>query len=111
MSCDHIFLPESSSWVNIMLHAKNQLPRWSGSGLKVCGGGVGGLVVYIPITLSLQLELCWVELGCDNILQGHDKGWVRLPQPNAGRKKQEKNPETPFFRKEFPQRLLQPYAG
>ena len=20
-----------------------------------------------PITLSLQLELCWVELGCDNI--------------------------------------------
>ena len=27
-----------------------------------CGGGG---VVYGPFTLSLQLELCWIELGCD----------------------------------------------
>jgi hypothetical protein len=32
------------------LYTENQLPRWSGSGLKVCGG-----VGYTPIALSLQL--------------------------------------------------------
>ena len=32
------FLHESSSWVKIGLHAENQLPGWSGSCLKVCGG-------------------------------------------------------------------------
>ena len=32
-------LHESSSWVKIGLHAENQLPGWSGSGIKVCGGG------------------------------------------------------------------------
>ena len=34
-------LHESSSWVKIGLHAENQLPGWSGSGLKVSGGGGG----------------------------------------------------------------------
>ena len=29
------FVRESSSWVKIGLHAENQLPGWSGSGLKV----------------------------------------------------------------------------
>ena len=29
------FVHESSSWVKIGLHAENQLPGWSGSGLKV----------------------------------------------------------------------------
>ena len=38
----NFFLHESSSWVKIGLHAENQLPGWSGSGLKVCGGWVGG---------------------------------------------------------------------
>ena len=36
------FLHESSSWVKIGLHAENQLPGWSGTGLKVfrwVGGG------------------------------------------------------------------------
>ena len=38
------FLHESSSWVKIGLHIKNQLPGGSGSGLKVCRGWwVGGL--------------------------------------------------------------------
>ena len=32
------FLHESSSWVKIGLHAENELPGWSGSGLKVCRG-------------------------------------------------------------------------
>ena len=30
---------KSSSWVKIGLHAENQLPGWSGSGLKVCRVG------------------------------------------------------------------------
>ena len=30
-----LLLQESSSWVKIGLHAKNQLPGWSGSGLNV----------------------------------------------------------------------------
>ena len=62
---DPIFLRESSSWIKIGLHLENQLPGWSGSVLKVCGGW---FVVYRPITLSLQLKFCWVELGCDKIL-------------------------------------------
>ena len=34
--CGSNFFPhESSSWVKIGLHAENQLPGWSGSGLKV----------------------------------------------------------------------------
>ena len=57
-----LFLHKSSSWVEIRLHAKNQLPGYPGSGLKVSGGWRGDR----PITLSLQLEMCWVELGCDN---------------------------------------------
>ena len=34
-----IFWHESSIWVQIRLRAENKLPRWSGSGLKVFGGG------------------------------------------------------------------------
>ena len=37
------FLHISSTWVKIRLYTENQLPRLSGSGLKVCGGGVGGV--------------------------------------------------------------------
>ena len=37
----NFFLHESSSWVKIGLHAKNQLPGWSGSGVKDCRGGGG----------------------------------------------------------------------
>jgi hypothetical protein len=48
-----LFLNISSSWVKIRLYSENQLPRLSGSGLKVCvgWGGVG----YTPIAVSLQL--------------------------------------------------------
>ena len=48
---------KSSSWVKIGLHAENQLPGWSGSGLKVWRGWVVG---YKPIIWSNQLELSWV---------------------------------------------------
>jgi hypothetical protein len=34
--------PISFSWVKIRLYTQNQLPRSSGSALKVCGGWVGG---------------------------------------------------------------------
>ena len=53
---------ESFSWVEIRLNSENQLHGYPGNGLKVSVwvGGDG------PITLSLQLELCWVELDCDN---------------------------------------------
>ena len=62
----NFFWHESSNWVKIGLHAENQLPGWSGSGLKVCrvvvvGGGLE------PIIESHQLWLSWVmvELGFD----------------------------------------------
>ena len=41
--CLHI----SSSWVELRLHTKNQLPRLSGNGLKVCGGVVGVVVLTV----------------------------------------------------------------
>ena len=41
------FWHSSSSWVKIRLYTKNQLPRLSGSGLKVCVG-------YIPLMWSHQ---------------------------------------------------------
>ena len=44
---DIFFLHESSCWVKIGLHAENQLPGWSGSGLKVFRGAGGW--VRIPI--------------------------------------------------------------
>ena len=59
---------ESSSWVEIRLHAENQLPGYPGSGLKVTvvwwwwGGDR-------PITLLLKIELCLVELGCFKIFK------------------------------------------
>ena len=51
-------LYESSNRVDIRLHTENQLLRYSGSGLNV-------FVLWIYFTLSLQFELCWVELGCN----------------------------------------------
>ena len=64
------FLHESSSWVKIGLHAENQLPGWSGSGLKVCvvGGGwwVGGGWVLTHNLVKPTL-LVKVELGFDNL--------------------------------------------
>jgi hypothetical protein len=35
-----LLLHISSSWVKIRLYTKNQLPRLSGSGLKIYGGGL-----------------------------------------------------------------------
>ena len=57
--------PHSSS---IRLHPKNQFPGYPASGLKVSGGWVE------DITLSPQLKLCWVELGCDTYRLGY--GWI-----------------------------------
>ena len=46
----YFFLHNSSSWVKIRLHTKNQLPRLSGSALKVSvvvvGWGGGGPTKY-----------------------------------------------------------------
>jgi hypothetical protein len=47
------------------LYTENQLPRLSGSGQKVCGGG-WVVVGYTPIALSHQLRF-WLKLGCDNL--------------------------------------------
>ena len=64
------FLHESSSWVKIGLHAENQLPGWSGSGLKVFRwwwvGGGGGLHTHNRVKPTL---LVMVELGFDKILR------------------------------------------
>ena len=51
---------------DIRLHTENQLLRNYGSCLKVTVGWWWVLTNHEPITLSLQLELCLVELGCDN---------------------------------------------
>ena len=58
------FLYISSSWVKIRLHTENQLPRWSGSALKVCLGWWVVVVQPIPLSLPTRVE---VEVGCDNI--------------------------------------------
>ena len=58
----YFFLHESSSWVKIGLHAENQLPGWSGNGLKVFRWW-WVVVGYIPIIVSNQLywlRLSWV---------------------------------------------------
>ena len=46
----NLFCPISFSLVKIRLYTENQLPRFSGSALKVCvgGGGGGGWVVCKP---------------------------------------------------------------
>ena len=64
--CVKFFLHESSSWVKIGLHAENQLPGWSGSGLKVCGGwvvGGGWVLTHNRVKPTLLVK---VELGFDN---------------------------------------------
>ena len=49
----------SSSWVKIRLHTENQLPRLSGSALKVrLGGGV--MVQLVTLSTPTRVE---VELG------------------------------------------------
>ena len=57
------FLHISSSWVNLRLHTKNELPMMPESALTVpvWGGGVGSY----PL-LSLAPTPVEVELGCDN---------------------------------------------
>ena len=58
------FLHESSSWVKIGLHAENQLPGWSGTGLKVFRWWVGGgLHTHNVVKPTLLVK---VELGFDN---------------------------------------------
>ena len=53
---------QRTSLVEIRLHNENQVPwKWYKS---LCG--VGDVVGYGPITFSIQLELSWVELDCDN---------------------------------------------
>jgi hypothetical protein len=56
-----MFLHISSIWVKIMLYTENQLPRLSGSGLKVCDGvvGVGGLDTNCLVTPTSFL----IEVG------------------------------------------------
>ena len=61
MSSSFFFLCRLSSWVKIRLHTENQLPRLSGSALKVPGGG--GVGSY-PL-LSQAPTPVEVELGCD----------------------------------------------
>ena len=39
LGSNFFWVHKSSSWVKIGLHAENQLPGWSGSGLKVSDGG------------------------------------------------------------------------
>ena len=69
------FVHESSSWVKIGLHAENQLPGWSGSGLKVNAKlnnnntefvwwwVGGGLHTHNRVKPTLLVK---VELGFDN---------------------------------------------
>ena len=55
------FLHESSNWVELGLHAENQLPVWSGSGLKVCRVGEWWVTTHnVVIPTSNWLWLSWV---------------------------------------------------
>jgi hypothetical protein len=49
MAPQFLLLQISSTWVKIRFYTENQLPRLSGSGLKVCGGG-GGLYTNCRVT-------------------------------------------------------------
>jgi hypothetical protein len=51
-----------SSWVKIRLHAENQLPRLSGSALKVPVGWVASYPLSCLAPTPVE-----VELGCDKI--------------------------------------------
>ena len=61
-----IFSLYSSSWVKTRLDTENQLPRSSGSALKVCvvgwwgGGGVGW---WVPLDYVVTPTSSWVEVG------------------------------------------------
>ena len=59
-----LFLHIQSSWVKLRLYTENQLPRLSGSALKVPGGGVGWVGSY-PLSSHAPTHV-EVELGCDN---------------------------------------------
>ena len=62
----HFFWGRLSSWVKIRLHTENQLPRLSGSALKVPVWW-GGVVASYPL-LSQAPTPVEVELGCDNYI-------------------------------------------
>ena len=49
----------SSTWVKIRLYTENQLPRLSGSGLKVPGGWLVGGPTHYQVKLQLILRLSW----------------------------------------------------
>ena len=54
----------SSFWVEIGLHAENQLPGWSGSGLKVTGGGWVG---YNTHNVDKPTSTWWGGLRLESI--------------------------------------------
>ena len=57
----NVWVHESSSWVKIGLHTENQLPGWSGSGLKFFRWWVGGLHTHNLVKpTSTWLWLSWV---------------------------------------------------
>jgi hypothetical protein len=60
-----LFLNISLSWVKLSLYTENQLPRLSGSALKVPAWG-GVVVVGSYPLLSQAPTHVEVELGCDN---------------------------------------------
>jgi hypothetical protein len=52
------FYGTPSSWVKIRLYTENQLPKLSGSALKVCCGGVDGLYTNYVVTPT-HIWLSW----------------------------------------------------
>ena len=76
--CGYFFLHESSSWVKIGLHAENQLPGWSGTGLKVFRWWwVGGLHTHNRVKPTLLVK---VELGFDNNQVNSSVSQHNMPQ-------------------------------
>ena len=72
-----LFLYESSTWVEIMLHTEYQLSGYPGSDLKVCGG-VGTKQLHCHSNLSC-VGLSWAVTkiatflcaGCPKLENGH----------------------------------------
>ena len=83
----NFFLHESSSWVKLGLHAENQLPGWSGSGVKVCVVVVGGFWPIIGSNQLYWLRLSWVLTILQLCLNS-----LHLPHSNFSER-----PHTAFF--------------
>ena len=72
---DPIFLHGSSSWVELRLQTKNQLPGCPGTGLKVCLVGGGWITDQKPCHSNLNgVGLSWAVTTISRMLEMSSAG-------------------------------------